>query len=391
MNKKINFIYILILIILYSIYELLSPTTYPILLLLTGNGRFNDWWLTLGGIVNYPEIVDGICTVPWVYAFLLIQMQKNFGTLQSHIIYLFISLIILFLSFKRLSLKFGKLSSFLIIFSYPIIFGFWRGNSDFIIYGLVLLCYFYGKESKYDLSIIYCGLAIAFKPYQVFILLVYKIKYIIKNIPIIIIGIGIIIYLIYIANNNFFTSTYKDIIECGKFYNDEYAIRDGGSLHNNSLWGLFKVWIYAFISDKNEAFEIIKHFSKYLEIWPILLVILFFIANYSTKLFQNDNEYFSSKFFILCLLIPILSPIVPDYRLFFINICLIITLTNNFVCKKTRNLFIVVLITILMPKEFYWFNLKDAWFTVNGIINSILMIGIYIIILMKGFTKNLNK
>jgi hypothetical protein len=391
MNRKFIFLYLFILGVSFFLYEIFSPTTYPILLLLTGNGRFNDWWLTLWGVSRYPEVVDGICTIPWIYAYFLIKLNSYLGVFYSHILYILISLLILFPSFRRLSAQHGKLLSFVLIFSYPIIFGFYRGNSDFLIYGLILVSYFYGEKFKYTNSLIYLGSAIAFKPYQIFILLAYPFKILIKNLHVIVLGSILIIILIYIANNKFFVSSYKEIITCGSWYIKEYAIGDGGTLHNNSLWGIFKFIVYYFYKGKENQSKIIEYFKIYLNIWPLVLVFVFFLLNSFVKIFDLDKDKFSTKFFLICLLIPLLSPIVPDYRLFFINICLIIFISS----KVSKNISSVIIITtlvfILIPKEFLWFPLSGAWFTTNGPLNCLALLFLlgYLVINSIKFRINL--
>lgn len=371
------------MLICLSIYELSSPFTYPILLLLTGNGRFNDWWLTLGGVSNYPKVIDGICTIPWIYAYFLIKMNMYFGVFISHIIYLVTSLSIIFLSYKKLNISFDRTTSFLLIFTYPILFGFWRGNSDFLIYGLILASYFYGANYSYTGSLLYLGSAIAFKPYQIFLLLAFKLRILWDNIIIIILGILIVIFFIYIANNNFFISSYKEILKCGAWYNKEYAVGDGGTLHNNSLWGLFKLVVYYFYNNGVQA-KIIESMSIYLQIWPLLLIGAFLTLNSFVRLFTSDTNGFSTKFFLICLLIPLLSPIVPDYRLFFINVCLIVCLTNKMAENICLKFVVSILLFILIPKEFRWFALNGAWFTPNGALNCIAMLILLVYIVVKN-------
>jgi hypothetical protein len=371
------------MLISLSLYELSAPYTYPILLLLTGNGRFNDWYLTLGGVSNYPQVIDGICTIPWIYAYFLIKMNSYFGIFYSHIIYVFASLSILFFSYRRLNISFDKTTSFLLIFTYPILFGFWRGNSDFLIYGLILASYFYGANYTYTSSLLYLGSAIAFKPYQVFLLFAFKLKILWDNILIIFLGIMTIIIFIYIANNDFFTSSYKEIIKCGAWYTKEYAIADGGTLHNNSLWGLSKLVVYYFYNNGGQV-KVIEFMSIYLEMWPFLLIGVFLILNSFVRLFNSDHNRFSTKFFLICLLIPLLSPIVPDYRLFFLNVCLIICLTNKMAENINLKVLVSILVFILIPKEFRWFALNGAWFTPNGALNCIAMLILLGYIIVKN-------
>lgn len=385
LDKKFAILYVLIMTALFAVYEVFSPVAYPILLLLTGNGRFNDWWLSLDSVSNYPNVADTICTIPWVYAYILSAMHSNFGNFLSYVIYTIFSILIFSISYKKLNLYYDKIYSFLFIFSYPVMFGFWRGNSDFLIYGLILASYFYAKNSQQSISLLYLGSAIAFKPYQFFLLFSYSLRDLRNNILILCFGTLLIIILILIANNNFFNDSYIEIIKCGKWYIKDYVIGDGGTLHNNSVWGLFKLVIYYFYKSKNTQSEIIEKFSIYIDWYPAILILFFAIFQSFIKLFEDDKNNFSSKFFMICLLIPLLSPIVPDYRLFFINLCLIISLTSKFSKHISSSFIISILIFILIPKEFLWFSRGGAWFTPNGALNCVAMMVLLIYLVLVNF------
>lgn len=371
---KNAFWYVIFISVLVALYEIFSPVTYPILLLLTGNGRFNDWWLSLDSVNNYPRVADTICTIPWVFAYVLSAMHSNLGNFLSHIVYIIFSILIFTISYNKLNLKFDKIYSLLLIFSYPVMFGFWRGNTDFLIYGLILASYFYGTSNQFARSLIYFGSAVAFKPYQIFLLFSYTLNILKRNYMVLISGSLGVMFLIYFSNNNFFTSSYAEILKCGEWYMKEYAIGDGGTLHNNSLWGLFKLIVYFFYKSKADQVRVVEFFSIYLNIWPIILIVIFFVLNSFIKIFKSDENRFSTKFLLICLLIPLLSPIVPDYRLFFINVVLIICLTNNISENISTKFLISMLLFILIPKEFLWFSLGGAWFTPNGPLNCIAML-----------------
>ena len=212
----------------------------------------------------------------------------------------------------------------------------------------------------------------------------FKLKILRDNLLVIISGVLVTLFFIYIGNNNFFISSYKDIIECGGWYIKEYAVADGGTLHNNSLWGLFKFVVYFFYSG-GEHLRIINFMSFYLEIWPLLLISIFLILTPFVNLFKHDENKFSSKFFLICLLIPLLSPIAPDYRLFFLNVCLIILFTNKVSGNFSLNFIASILVFILFPKEFLWFALNGAWFTPNGVLNCTAMLILLGYIVMKSF------
>jgi hypothetical protein len=389
MNK--NFIklslkvYALSVIIIYIISYVFSPTTYPIILLLAGNGRFDDWWNTITALRNYPEVVGTICTLPWVYSSLLKSMDFYFGILTSYIIYVIFTLAVLSIPYEALKFKYGRFYAAVCILSYPIMFGFWRGNSDFLIFGLVITAYLYGANNRYTSSVFLLGSAIAFKPYQFFLLFSYKFIVLKKEWMIISVGLLAIFSLILFGNENFFAHSYKEVLACGKWYNDNYAIGNGGSLHNNSLWGGFKFLIDSLNIDQSIKVPLLKISSIYLSIWPLVLLFSFFAAKDRFHIFLNDRDFYSSKFFLLCLLISILSPITPDYRLFLINICLIIFLINDVPNIFESKVIFLTLIFIILPKEFYWFDFGHVRYTPNGPMNFLAMFFLlFYVIRMNG-------
>ena len=382
--KKILKIYVFILIASYLLSFIFAPFSYPILAYLTGFGRFDDWWNTISVLHHYPEVSEYICTIPWVYAILLKNGGIFLGPLIFYISFIIFGIAILTIPYNELSKEYGKFYSAIIIFSYPILFGFWRGNSDFFIYGLIAACYIYSIKNLEMRSLIYLGLAIAFKPYQVFYLAGYKFESIKKNKYLIGFGFISVLVLIYLGDKNFFSSSWRSIAACGDWYNQAYVIGEAGSLHNNSLWGLFKFVLFSFQDDEIIRKSIINNFSPYIKYWPLILMVTYFISKNRFNIFKNDSERFSSNFFLLSLLIALLSPITPDYRLFLINICLIIFLMNKPLSYLSSKFILIILLLIVLPKEFYWIKFGNIHFTPNGPINSILMIFLYFYIIYKN-------
>ena len=190
--------------------------------------------------------------------------------------------------------------------------------------------------------------------------------------------------LIYLGDKNFFSSSWRSIAACGDWYNQAYVIGEAGSLHNNSLWGLFKFVLFSFQDDEIIRKSIINNFSPYIKYWPLILMVTYFISKNRFNIFKNDSERFSSNFFLLSLLIALLSPITPDYRLFLINICLIIFLMNKPLSYLSSKFILIILLLIVLPKEFYWIKFGNIHFTPNGPINSILMIFLYFYIIYKN-------
>jgi hypothetical protein len=380
-------VYLLATILLYIVSYIFAPITYPILGFLVGNGRFDDWWNTIIFLQRLPINAEFTCTVPWVFTHLLKTGGQIFGIFYSYIIFSSIAVLLTMPAYLELKNIYGRYYSVLIVFSYPILFGFWRGNSDLFIYGLIISFYFCFVKQNVRLSIIYCGLAILFKPYQVFYLLTFKMSNIYKNAYVFILGILAAVILIFIGDKEFFNSTWRNLGACSTWYTKEYVVGEGGTLHNNSLWGFFKFITYFLIGDIKQVSQVLNHASIYLTWWPLLLVVTFLCSKKYFILFENDKDSFSSSFFHLSLLIVILSPISPDYRLFFIVVCTIILLLNKIKDDMLFDYLIISMLVVLLPKEFIWFQLHGANFTTNGPINFILILFIYLYILVKGFLR----
>lgn len=387
--KRTFNIYLAILFLCYLLSYIGSPTTYPILLLLTGNGRFDDWWNTISAINKYPEVTESICTLPWVYASILKLGASKLGAFFFHVIYVIFSIVIFTIAFQPLAAKYGRFYACIVILSYPIIFGFWRGNTDFLIYGLIAASYIYGKKrgGEFSYSLWFLGAAIAFKPYQIFYLFAYDSKVLIKNSLTIILGAITIALLVYFGNSNFI-GQFKDFLLCGQWYNNSYAIGDAGSLHNNSLWGAFKFFLYVLKKDLIKQGLIIQGFSFYLKFWPIFTIIIYLASIKYFKLFKSDDNFFSARFFLISILVAMLSPITPDYRLFLITICLIILLLNETLEHLSFNAIFITLLFITLPKEFYWFEFGIVRLTSNGPLNFIAMLLLFLYIVFNNLKED---
>lgn len=379
-NKYFIKLYVISLGLCFLTTFVLSPTTYPILGFLVGNGRFDDWWNTIPYVLKYPENTEYICTIPWVFIAFIKVGGSYLGILSFYLLFICIGIYILVKPYLILVSKYGRLYSFFIIFTYPILFSFWRGNSDFLIYGIVLASYIFWIEGKKNYSIIMSGLGIMFKPYQIFYILIYKLKEIKARLPLIVFGFLSSLGLIYLGDNNFFTTSWRFLTQCGENYTKIYIIGEAGSLHNNSIWGLFKFLLYTMEDSSEARAEIISNFSFYIKFWPVILVFTYILSRNKFIIFNEDRENFSSHFFLISLLVATLSPITPDYRLFLIGISLIILLLNQL---KFRIILPLILL-ILLPKEFLWVKIDDVSFTINGPINAMLMIFIYLYVMSKN-------
>jgi hypothetical protein len=389
-NKRKYYLRLYLFALIFSCITsfIFAPTSYPILGYLVGAGRFDDWWNTLSFLQKYPINSEYICTIPWVFTFFLKGGGEIFGPFLFYIIFVCTAIALLIPAFIILSNLYGWIYSSIIIFSYPILFSFWRGNSDLFIYGLILSCYFCSIHKEIGKSLVYCGIAIMFKPYQIFYLLAYNLHQLFRYKLLIMSGFIVGLVLIYLGDHNFFVSSWRNLESCGSWYNKVYVIGDGGTLHNNSLWGFSKFILFFLVDNNIDRNRIINELSIYLKLWPFILIGLYFSIRGNFKIFINDKNLFSSNIFLISLLVAIFSPITPDYRLFFISICTIIFLTKEIHDFFSYKLIIFLLLTILIPKEFLWIKFGDVSFTLNGPINFVLM---FILLFYIFFKSILNK
>ena len=222
-------------------------------------------------------------------------------------------------------------------------------------------------------------------------LLKYKILFcinqIIKYRLLIITGVIVGLALIYLGDNDFYISSWRNLASCGSWYNKVYVIGDGGTLHNNSLWGFSKFILFSLVDNAIDRNRIINELSIYLRWWPLILIVVYFSSRENFKIFINDKNSFSSNIFLVSLLVAIFSPITPDYRLFFISICTIIFLANEVYEIFSYKLIIFLLLSTLIPKEFLWIKFGDVSFTLNGPLNFVLMFILYFYILLRSITK----
>lgn len=361
-----------VFILFFLTYYFAHPT-YPIAGELVGNGRFSDWWGTIYAALKYPETTSIICTVPWMQMAILKPLGQSLGPYLLHIFYILLTLLVLTHVYQYLCNKIGKLNSILMIFTYPLIFAFWRGNTDLIIFGLILCGCLSYKENNIRNSLIWFGIAATFKPFALLYLLIFKVRDLADNFKIILTGTIGVVALILIGNINFFSSL-DALSDCGKNYTNGYMIGEGGTLHNNSLWGLFKFIVYSSVGDLSSIKETISTFSWYTKIWPIVTVLFFLGIKNRIQVFKFDG--ISNSIFLLNLITVLLLPISPDYRLYLVSISLILLSINEVASEYNKSFMTICLLLILLPKHVLWLNYFDVNFTVNGPINTTLLIAL---------------
>ena len=367
--------------ILFAVTYYFAHPTYPIAGLLVGTGRFDDWWGTIYAVLKYPESTLGICTVPWMHIAFLKPLGASLGPYLFHVFYILLAVLVLTPAYQYLSNKIGKFNSLLIIFTYPLIFAFWRGNTDLIIFGLILCGCLSYKENKIKNSLIWFGIAATFKPFALLYLLIFRVRDLVANYKVIITGIIIVVALVLIGNINFFYSL-RELSDCGRDYTNAYMVGEGGTLHNNSIWGLFKFVVYSSFGDINSIKEIISEFSWYTKIWPILTVVLFLSIKNKVQVFKFYGV--SNSIFLLNLVTVFLLPISPDYRLYLVSVSLILLSINEVSALYNKSFMALCLFLILLPKHIWWLDYWGVNFTVNGPLNAVLLLMLLVYLISAG-------
>jgi len=278
----------------------------------------------------------------------------------------------------------------LVFFSYPVLFVFFRGNPDIflcVLFALFILANFHNKSI---ISIVLLSLMIAIKAPLAIFLVIYVLQG--KWLRLfqgfcfsIIFFIGGLILQPY----NLFTqiSNFKLVTS---HYIRDYVLGDGGTLFNNSYFGLIKSSAYLFRGGEVlNAYEreqmnnfIIATYPLALTIlFTLLLLVLFFDFKQKKFLFisrfqilvKTDWTAYVFPLTILYILIPNVSAV---YRLIFLIPAygLLFRTKNDLITNRNFNILFGLL---MIPKEFLFIQDKLQIlgnFTISSIINPLLLI-----------------
>lgn len=252
------------------------------------------------------------------------------------------------------------------LYLYPLIFCFWRGNTELFAFSFLLLSlvweYYYPKSIK---SIIFYMIACFIKPnYFIFGLLF--IKNILKKNKILLLLSVLIFTLIFyfsMALYNDVLYLYKESSSCLGMYKEAYIIGEGGTLFNNSYWGLTKI-IYYWENQSVSAVELNNLFSIYWYSWRVIFIIVCIFAVLKYDFLEKCLIIMSSSI--------VLYPISADYRLITLIIPFILMSATNFAKYKIQ---ILLLLLIMLPKHFLDIQLTEFKYdvTISSILNPVLI------------------
>ncbi len=344
---------------------LFEPISYSFGSLMIGRGRFSDFFDIITNAANYPN-TGSYCVTPW--HLLIYKLINDLGINKNYFFYTYIFSLLFFVNkaTKKINNIFKSEGYWvlILIFTYPFLFSFWRGNNEILSSTLLLLSIlelFYGDKKKSYLYFLTCCFI---KPSFILLGILFIVHI---NRKLILYSILFFVFIILLILG--FESLDKNIYHsssCYANYVKDYIIGDGGTLMNNSLYGFIKFNLYNFYQ-YDEVLKISHSLYSYLFKYWIFIYAAFAIF------FIYKLNYISAIYNIFCAYI-LLTPIAADYRMAILSIPLVLMFFNNHQLWKWL---IFLTLVIILPKHFYWFHLGDhnVNVTLNSFLNPLIIIG----------------
>ena len=368
--SKINIFNIKKLLIVFAVLEILfiictaifEPLTYPIGYMMIGRGRFADFFDTFREAAKYPSL-GSYCIAPWHY--LLLKFSNNYLNINYlFLLYNFLICVVI----GKILLAIEKFSPnsrivLLTIFTYPFLFGIWRGNPE-VLAILFLFLSIINIDTNKNLSYAYFWTCVFIKPNTIFYGLIYIDKFK-RTLIYSALIFGLIIFILTISFDGL-ADIYEVSKSCLKSYSNDYIHGEGGTFLNNSLYGMVKYYIYSsnnnYIYASSMMLDFYNIFTKY---WIIFYITLSLLSIYFLSGALRIYVIFAS--FIL------LYPISADYRL----ISLIIPLSLMVISKRIGDYgsIILMILFLLFPKHIWNTHLTNAniLITVNSFLNPLIL------------------
>ena len=311
-------------------------------------------------------------------------IEAPFAPVFLYLFFLF--LISVFLVHK---LTGSRAMTFLMCFSYPMLFLFGRGNPDNLCLILFMLTLVSLKKNRIAAAAIIGLLASIKLPFLVLIaIFVYRKEFRLQLIALLTLLISFLIPLL--------STGYGILQQLRKFgqvtqsYFNDYVLNDGGNLFNNSLYGLLKSIVFiingrrSFTADELEIFRQNVYSFASLIVYILILVpvSIFLIKNF--KLIRNLHKFEVEVIFILILIFILTPQVSAEYRIVFLLpvVGVLYRSQSDFVKDK----FLVVLFSLLLvPKEFLFITFQNNQFapiTVSTLLNPFILF----LLLMRSLT-----
>lgn len=344
---------------------------YPIGDFLVGVGIFDDFYNSIGLAHEMPNPKSSYMLSPFMI--FLSRIMRD-SPLISHISFLGFGVLIWVISIRGLNLKWLTLIPLLI--SYPIILGVFRSNPIFIAAGLVLmsLAFAFGKKENHRIGIILMCVATTIHPSCLIFLLAFPLNKIRENYLVYIIFFVFNVLIIFVTQKSGFINYLYDYQSSLIKYKYDYVIGGGGTLFNNSLYGLIKALTVNFSNDRDVYVDKLNYVESIYNYFSLLIFVLM-----SATLVMSSS--WLKKIGSIALLSVLVPQISADYKLEFVLIFLIFliySIANGLIeFNKNNKILFFTLLLLIIPKHIVFFrNYFDShqeYFTSQSYLNPIII------------------
>jgi hypothetical protein len=347
-----------------------------------------------------PPLIHYYLTLQKLFPSFLVARFED-APMDSIAFYLGALILFLFILVYKIFQNF--IVTFLVFFTYPVLFVFFRGNPDILLCILFALFILTSFRSNSIIPIILLSLMIAIKAPMAIFLIVYILQQKWLRLfqgfcfsAFFFLG-GLILqpYNLFTQISNFRLVT--------SHYIRDYVLGDGGTLFNTSYFGLIKSSAYLF--KRGEVLTIYEREQMnnfMIAMYPLaLIMILTFLSFLLFFDFKQNKFLFSSRFqilvktdwtayiFPLTILYILIPNVSADYRLIFLIPAygLLFRTKNDLITKRNFNISFGLL---MIPKEFLFIEDKLqilGSFTISSVINPLLLIYLLFLSLYSIITR----
>ena len=360
---------------------------YPIFGFLTQLGKFDDFFNNYHFGKILPSYDESYVLSPFLIAFFKFIPSKL--KMLQFILFTFFSLFLFFKTLKFYKMK--KIYILLFFLSYPILFSVSRGNAELLSSAILFYSLVLYINSDITKSYKYFLISCLIKPTTILFIFIFKPNIIFSNMRInfIFIFINLISIILIEFNIVLYIDKYFAMLSN---YKDAYVIGGGGTLFNNSFYGLFKWYTVnveffnmtihdAISTSKVLSSEVVNNTIEYISLklktyssWSI------YVIGFSSILCLLSKNFYHKILIISLTSILFFSPIACDYRLIYMLILIMIIIKNSHNFEMTsfeKYSYLLLLFIIIIPKHFisFWILSPSEFvpMTLNSLINPILL------------------
>jgi hypothetical protein len=372
-----------------SILELIGISTdssqsiYPISSYLTGNGVFADFYGNLNLSKELPNKDSAYFLSPLMIY--LSRAGKNLPII-AHIIFLIVSIFTWVKGCRNLGI--GYLVAVTIVLTYPFIFSLSRSNPILLSTGLFFLAYSYafGRNENENKAIFLAALSVSVHPTSLILLFGLPFRMILRK-SYILVGFTIfnLILIGFISHSSFIDAINRYNLSF-ELYQKSYIFGMGGTLFNNSLFGLLKIILLNMTNDINSFYYYLPKLIKYYSTISTILLLVIFVILF--------NNFWVKNILFITVLAVLIPPISADYKLLYLVISLIFLLhagnISIIIRDKYYYLTIFFLLLTIMPKHLIFYRTYveiGEYYTLQSVVNPIQMCVLLYIINKLNYEK----